>query len=391
MELIEGVPIREAIGGQPLRDVISLFLQVCESVAHAHAQGILHRDLKPENILVTPAGAPKIIDFGLAKALDAEQAPGMTLYTGGEAWLGTPGYSAPEQLKASEIQIDERADVFSLGAILYHVLTGMNPGDAHELEARPNTLPPASEIALQKIDEALDTITLHALEPDRDDRYFSVRDLIVDLRSYLNGNPLSVSKPRRKCCKVAIFTLVAILFLGIGWLAISQIPKESDHEATTKEEESLSDIIKQDLDFEEIGFITLEPGESPIPPFTETTKFTWTRFRKPDGGEFILSHDGLHGSPTVTRFFIGGKRPDEPSVKIIPFNSAEDKALLKFYLNQGVKALGAEEAEKLCNTAWNDLHKLDYRFENPLRLSMLRNLVGSIRFVRNHRTQVEGN
>jgi len=138
--------------------------------AHAHDQGILHRDLKPENILVTPAGAPKIIDFGLAKALDAEQAPGMTLYTGGESWLGTPGYAAPEQLNASEIQIDERADVFPLGAIFYHLLTGLNPGDAREMAALLDSPPPPSEIALQRIDSGLDAITLHALEPDRKDR-----------------------------------------------------------------------------------------------------------------------------------------------------------------------------------------------------------------------------
>ena len=171
---------------------------------------------------------------------------------------------------------------------------------------------------------------------------------------------------------------------GIGWLVISQLPKDSDHETTENEEETLSDIIKQDLVFEEIGFINLKPGEAPIPLFSETTGFAWTRFRKPDGGEFILSHDSIHGSPTVTQFFVGGKRPDEPGVRVIPFNSAEDKALLEFYLSQGDQAMGVQEAAKLDSTKWSELQGS----ENPFRISNLKNLLGSIHFVKNHRNRI---
>lgn len=377
MELVEGVPINEVLGGQPLTDVMGLFLQVCESVAHAHDQGILHRDLKPGNILVTPAGAPKVIDFGLAKALDAEQAPGMTLYTGGEAWLGTPGYAAPEQLNASEIQLDERADVFSLGAILYHLLTGLNPGDAREMATLPDTLPPPSEIALQKIDPALDAITLHALSSNREERYSSVRALMADLRRYRNGDALSIKAPKRRSFKGLLFSGALILSLVAGWIIYS---------STNRNTNEPTEVISIESDyhgftFEEIGFIKLTDEEESIPPFDESRNFTWIRFQKPDGGEFILSYDGLYRSATVTQFFVGGKRPDEPRVRVIPVDSEEDKKLVQLYEGLIENAIGLEQAAYLEATPWSELPK----GKGSEQLRMFKILYGAIELFKIHR------
>lgn len=371
MELVDGVPINEAIGGETLDEVINLFLRVCEGVAHAHDQGVIHRDLKPSNILVTPDGAPKVIDFGLAKALDAEQAPGMTLYTGGESWLGTPGYAAPEQLNASEIEIDERADVFSLGAILYHLLTGVNPRDAREMATPLDKLPVPSEIALHKIDPGLDAVVMHALSSDREKRYRSVRELMADLRRHLNGDALSVKTvKKRQSFKGLAAAAAVILSLGIGWMIYSASTRDGeDHEKNALIEPNYDDFV-----FEKIDFLTLDDDEDFIPPFNESRKFCWVRFRKPDGGEFILSHDSKFGSPTVTQFFVGGKRPDDPGVRVIPFGSAEDKTLAEFYIGQIEATIGLERAQEIDNMAWSDVSKE----EDPLQIGMLKNLIGAV-------------
>ena len=381
MELVEGVPIHEAIGGQTLTEIITLFLQVCECVAYAHDQGVMHRDLKPSNILVTPAGAPKVIDFGLAKALDAEQAPGMTLYTGGEAWLGTPGYAAPEQLDASEIELDERADVFSLGAILYHLLTGLNPGDAREMTTRPDEFPLPSEIALQKIDPNLDAITMHALSSDREDRYRSVRTLMADLRRHLNGDALSVKTSTPRSPKTPLIAAAIILALVVGgFIASSSSPKEEENTNSSSIDNDYSNFT-----FEETGFSSLDEDDDFIPPFNESRKFTWVRFRKPDGGEFLLSHDRLHGSPTVTQFLVGGKLPNEPGVRAIPFDSDEDKAFVRLFLGLIENAIGLERAAQLEQTPWEELRK----GKPSAHVRMLKNLHGSIIFFQNHRQVIE--
>ncbi|YCM46448.1 serine/threonine-protein kinase [Verrucomicrobiaceae bacterium 227] len=377
MELVEGVPIHEAVGGQTLTGVIRLFLQVCESVAHAHDHGVLHRDLKPGNILVTANGMPKVIDFGLAKALDAQQAPGMTLYTGGESWLGTPGYAAPEQLKASEIEPDERADVYSLGAILYHLLTGMNPEDAREVALPKTDHPRPSEIALQKIEPALDAIVMHALSADREKRYSSVRHLMADLRRYLNGDELSIKtvKPQSRKGPIALGALV--LSLAIGGVIYSQRPSDQEAEVPPPAEEKRL----ENLTFEDLGFLELEEGEAAIPPFLNSRTFCWLRFRKADGGEFILSHDCKHGSSTVTQIFVGGKRPDAPGVRIIPFDTPEDEELSQFILAQIEKTIGTELATKLENTDWDHFPE----GKDSRRLRRLKNLLGVIHFFDDHR------
>ena len=208
---------------------IDLFLIVCEGVQHAHQKGIIHRDLKPSNVLVTVRDdrpMPKVIDFGVAKAT-TQALTDRTLHTELGALIGTPEYMSPEQAEMGSLDIDTRTDVYSLGVMLYELLTGTLPFESKALREqgldklrqtirevdppRPSTrvtaaasattaLPShgdASRLARQLRGD-LDWITMKALEKDRTRRYGSVSDLAADLRRHLDDVPSSpVHRARR--------------------------------------------------------------------------------------------------------------------------------------------------------------------------------------------------
>ena len=139
MELVKGIPLNQFCDEHKLNitDRLQLFIQICSAVQHAHQKGIIHRDLKPTNILVEAHDdkpVPKVIDFGLAKALSGQPLTEHTLFTGFGTVAGTPLYMAPEQAKFNAIDIDTRADIYALGVILYELLTGTTPIEREQVK-----------------------------------------------------------------------------------------------------------------------------------------------------------------------------------------------------------------------------------------------------------------
>ena len=139
MELVRGIKITDYCDQNKLchAERLELFIQVCHAVQHAHQKGIIHRDLKPSNILVTMhdgVPVPKVIDFGIAKATE-QRLTDKTLFTAYDQFMGTPAYMSPEQAEMSGLDIDTRSDIYSLGVLLYELLTGKTPFDAKELLA----------------------------------------------------------------------------------------------------------------------------------------------------------------------------------------------------------------------------------------------------------------
>ncbi len=263
MEYVRGVPITEFCEQERLRldDRVKLMIQVCHAVQHAHQKGVIHRDLKPGNILVElidKKPVVKVIDFGVAKAL-AQPLTGSTIYTERGQMIGTPEYMSPEQARGSGVDVDTRADVYSLGAILYELLTGLTPFDPSTLREkgyaelqrilereeapRPSqrlttiskTPTATGEPLLHSIDPAamskrlkgdMDWIVMKCLEKERDRRYETANGLAMDLERYLHNEPVAAGPPsvtyrarkfvkRNKALVTGGALVAAVLVLGI--------------------------------------------------------------------------------------------------------------------------------------------------------------------------------
>jgi serine/threonine-protein kinase len=195
MQFIEGTTLakRLAEGPLPPREAAELLAKVAEAVQAAHARGVLHRDLKPSNILIDAAGEPRVSDFGLAKRLEAGES---VTHTG--AILGTPCYMSPEQAAGSRGDVGPASDVWSLGAILYQVLTGRPPFQASNpmdtLLAVLEADPPLPRSISPQVDRDLEMIALKTLQKPQDLRYESAAALAIDLRAYLAGEPVAARR-----------------------------------------------------------------------------------------------------------------------------------------------------------------------------------------------------
>ena len=212
----------------PPTERLDLFIQVCQAIQHAHQKGIIHRDIKPSNILVTlhdGVPVPKVIDFGIAKATTDQRLTDKTLFTAFEQFIGTPAYMSPEQAEMSGLDIDTRSDIYSLGVLLYELLTGKTPFDAKELmarawtrcagrSARRNRRGPArglthdgrleaapapsyktTQSEIQESTGDLDWIVMKCLEKDRTRRYDTANGLAMDLTRHLNNEPVVARPP----------------------------------------------------------------------------------------------------------------------------------------------------------------------------------------------------
>ncbi len=202
MEFIRGRPLDEYARQQalPLRERLQLLARVCDAVQHAHDQGVIHRDLKPANILVDESGQPKVLDFGVARATDADLLTGAGLTRTGQV-LGTPNYMSPEQVAADTAAIDHRADVYALGVILFELLAHRPP---YQVEGRPlaevarlilEEEPPRLGSVNPELRGDVETIAAKALEKDKARRYQSAAELAADLRRWLAHEPIQARPP----------------------------------------------------------------------------------------------------------------------------------------------------------------------------------------------------
>ncbi len=261
MELVTGVSITEYCDKDNLstKDRLALFIQVCSAVQHAHQKGIIHRDIKPSNVMVTQRNGepiPKVIDFGIAKATN-QKLTEKTLFTRYAHLIGTPAYMSPEQAELSDLDIDTRTDIYSLGVLLYELLTGTTPfsedklrkaGDLEmqrvireEEPAKPSTKlstlgETLTDIAKHRgctpdllrraVRGDLDWIVMKSLEKDRVQRYETANGLAEDVRRHLGDEPVTAGPPstlhrmnkfvrRHGGLVVGVVTVIVVLSAGI--------------------------------------------------------------------------------------------------------------------------------------------------------------------------------
>lgn len=233
MELVRGARITDYCdqSRMPTAERLELFIQVCSAVQHAHQKGIIHRDIKPSNILVTTSEEgkplPKVIDFGIAKATTGLRLTDKTLFTAFEMLIGTPAYMSPEQAALTSLDVDTRTDIYSLGVLLYELLTSTTPFDTRELlkagldevrrviqteePVRPSTrlrTMMAAELTMagrcrqaeppkliRSLKGDLDWIVMKTLEKDRTRRYQTATGIAEDIRHYLAGDTVSARPP----------------------------------------------------------------------------------------------------------------------------------------------------------------------------------------------------
>jgi len=298
MELVQGVPITQFCEDHQLsvKERIELFLPVCQAIQHAHQKGVIHRDLKPSNVLVTrddpaAAGHAIVIDFGVAKAID-QRLTEKTLHTNFARMIGTPVYMSPEQAEMSKQDVDTRSDVYSLGILLYELLTCTTPFPEERLKTvsyaelqriiieeepqRPSTTlsglngqfrkvaanrrcEPATLMKLVRGD--LDWVVLKAIEKDRNRRYATPLELAADLQRYLENEPITARPPStaykvqkfiRRNRTVAVATLAVLLALLTGVITTSWQAAEAKRERANAEQQAATasaalGFIQEDL------------------------------------------------------------------------------------------------------------------------------------------------
>ena len=291
MELVRGIPITEYCDQAKLsiRERLELFIQVCRAIQHAHQKGIIHRDVKPSNVLVTLHDGnpvPKVIDFGVAKATN-QRLTERTIYTRLAQIIGTPMYMSPEQAELSGLDVDTRSDIYSLGVLLYELLTGTTPFDRErfanaaydeirrivreEEPPKPSTKisslgDTATTISLQRNTEPkklhqtvrgdLDWIVMKAMEKDRTRRYETASGLAADIQRFLAYEPVWARAPSaayrlRKyawCNRTALGTIAVVILALVAATGISTWKWLDEIEARKRAEAIAQSLLSELLD-----------------------------------------------------------------------------------------------------------------------------------------------
>jgi serine/threonine protein kinase/tetratricopeptide (TPR) repeat protein len=369
MELVQGVPITTYSDQNLLtpQDRLTLFIAVCRAIQHAHQKGIIHRDVKPSNVLVTQVDGqpvPKVIDFGIAKAVD-QRLTERTVFTEIGAIIGTPEYMSPEQAGLSGRDVDTRSDVFSLGVLLYELLTGTTPLEREHLRRAAfdeilrrirEEEPPAPSTRLGTTEELpsiaacrrtepdrltklvrgdLDWIVMKALEKDPTRRYATADALAQDVQRHLDGDPVEAGPPsatyrlkkfaRRN--RAALATATAFILLLVAATAISSWQAVRATRAEGQAKTNLAEAQKQ-----EAGAKKSAAQAKAIADFFRDKVISAARPPGQDGGlgRDVKLRDALNRAEAS----IAGRFPDEPEVE----------ATIRDALGQSYIYLGEPEA-----------------------------------------------
>jgi len=362
MELVRGVPIHEYCDTHNLATAerLGLFVDVCRAVQHAHQKGVIHRDIKPTNVLVTSHDGkpvPKIIDFGVAKATN-QRLTERTLFTEFHQIIGTPEYMSPEQAEMSGLDVDTRSDIYSLGVLLYQLLTGTTPADPTSLRTaafeemtrmiREDEAPApstrisrlgedADKIAKQRKSDArtlsrdfqgdLDWIVMKALEKDRTRRYENASAFAEDVERHLESRPVEAGPPsasyrfskfarRNRKVVAAAAILIAVVGLGLAGTTAGFLSASAERDRSLQISDSLQDVLA-------MTDATSASNRSDVEAVRETVREVFGEdhatyaavlntlsARLHDAGEFEIATELSRESLAIWRKLSGDKHPN---------------------------------------------------------------------------------